>query len=279
MAKRADSLYRRGRSRDWLKIKTTHGRAIDEERAKWNERSSFRFISQRILAAVLLVVSAPPRFGLAIFNRSGSPGKIDRDERSRRAWRRYLRHVEVAHYALRRGRAARQHPRRWRSSGEGAASAGWQRSAHRPALRRACAPLQHRRAGPADDVVRGEMALVERAAFAADRDFGCSRRTCMHDARSLRSHRPLAGIRAQRPGYRNNGTDRPRLREAAIAVARPIDTSPDVTHGDLRARGVLISGRDAVGRSALASENSAPHILDHWAKTRSSGRGSRKRGG
>ena len=38
VAKRVDSLYRRGRSRDWLKIKTAHGRAIDEERAKWNER-------------------------------------------------------------------------------------------------------------------------------------------------------------------------------------------------------------------------------------------------
>ena len=36
--KRGASPYRRGRSRDWLKIKTAHGRAIDEERAKWNER-------------------------------------------------------------------------------------------------------------------------------------------------------------------------------------------------------------------------------------------------
>jgi ATP-dependent DNA ligase len=38
VAKRVDSMYRRGRSRDWLKIKTKHGRAIDEERASWNER-------------------------------------------------------------------------------------------------------------------------------------------------------------------------------------------------------------------------------------------------
>jgi ATP-dependent DNA ligase len=37
-AKWVDSLYRRGRSRDWLRIKAKHGRAIDEERAKWNER-------------------------------------------------------------------------------------------------------------------------------------------------------------------------------------------------------------------------------------------------
>ncbi len=38
VAKRADSPYRRGRNRDWVKIKTGAGRAIDEERAKWNER-------------------------------------------------------------------------------------------------------------------------------------------------------------------------------------------------------------------------------------------------
>lgn len=38
VAKRVGSLYRRGRSPDWLKIKTKHGRAIDEEREKWNER-------------------------------------------------------------------------------------------------------------------------------------------------------------------------------------------------------------------------------------------------
>jgi bifunctional non-homologous end joining protein LigD len=37
LAKRADSLYRRGRTSDWLKIKTPAGKAIDEERAKWNE--------------------------------------------------------------------------------------------------------------------------------------------------------------------------------------------------------------------------------------------------
>jgi ATP-dependent DNA ligase len=39
VAKRADSPYRAGRrSFDWIKIKTSVGRAIDEERAKWNER-------------------------------------------------------------------------------------------------------------------------------------------------------------------------------------------------------------------------------------------------
>jgi bifunctional non-homologous end joining protein LigD len=38
VAKREDSPYRRGRSRDWIKIKTAHGRAIDDERANWNER-------------------------------------------------------------------------------------------------------------------------------------------------------------------------------------------------------------------------------------------------
>ena len=38
VAKRADSPYRRGHSSDWVKIKTAHGRAIDDERAKWNER-------------------------------------------------------------------------------------------------------------------------------------------------------------------------------------------------------------------------------------------------
>jgi bifunctional non-homologous end joining protein LigD len=37
VAKRTDSPYCRGRSRDWLKIKTKHGRAIDDQRAKWNE--------------------------------------------------------------------------------------------------------------------------------------------------------------------------------------------------------------------------------------------------
>ena len=38
VAKRADSPYRRGRSGDWVKIKTGAGRTTDEERAKWNER-------------------------------------------------------------------------------------------------------------------------------------------------------------------------------------------------------------------------------------------------
>ena len=37
VAKRADAPYRRGRSPDWLKIKTAAGRAIDEERSKWME--------------------------------------------------------------------------------------------------------------------------------------------------------------------------------------------------------------------------------------------------
>jgi bifunctional non-homologous end joining protein LigD len=40
VAKRADSPYKAGRSPDWIKIKTSVGRAIDEERAKWNERPS-----------------------------------------------------------------------------------------------------------------------------------------------------------------------------------------------------------------------------------------------
>ncbi len=38
IAKRADSGYPRGRTSDWVKIKTAAGRAIDEERAEWNER-------------------------------------------------------------------------------------------------------------------------------------------------------------------------------------------------------------------------------------------------
>lgn len=38
VAKRAESPYRRGRTSDWLKIKTPAGKAIDAERAKWNER-------------------------------------------------------------------------------------------------------------------------------------------------------------------------------------------------------------------------------------------------
>ena len=37
VAKRATSTYPKGRSQDWVKIKTGAGRAIDEERAKWNE--------------------------------------------------------------------------------------------------------------------------------------------------------------------------------------------------------------------------------------------------
>jgi bifunctional non-homologous end joining protein LigD len=39
VGKRADAPYPRGsRSRDWVKIKTAHGRHVDAERAKWNER-------------------------------------------------------------------------------------------------------------------------------------------------------------------------------------------------------------------------------------------------
>jgi bifunctional non-homologous end joining protein LigD len=40
VGKRADAPYPNGgsRSRDWVKIKTAHGRHVDEERAKWNER-------------------------------------------------------------------------------------------------------------------------------------------------------------------------------------------------------------------------------------------------
>jgi len=39
VAKRRDAPYpRTGRSKDWVKVKTAHGRRIDEERAKWNER-------------------------------------------------------------------------------------------------------------------------------------------------------------------------------------------------------------------------------------------------
>lgn len=37
VAKRADSPYPRGRTSAWVKIKTAAGRAVDEERAKWNE--------------------------------------------------------------------------------------------------------------------------------------------------------------------------------------------------------------------------------------------------
>jgi len=38
VAKPADSPYRKGRTSGWLKIKTPHGRLVDAERAKWNER-------------------------------------------------------------------------------------------------------------------------------------------------------------------------------------------------------------------------------------------------
>ena len=38
VGKRADASYPRGRSSDWVKIKTAHGRHVDEERATWNER-------------------------------------------------------------------------------------------------------------------------------------------------------------------------------------------------------------------------------------------------
>lgn len=37
IGKRADSPYIRGRTRSWVKVKTSHGRHVDEERAKWNE--------------------------------------------------------------------------------------------------------------------------------------------------------------------------------------------------------------------------------------------------
>lgn len=37
VAKRADATYPRGRSPNWLKVKTAAGRAIDAERAKWSE--------------------------------------------------------------------------------------------------------------------------------------------------------------------------------------------------------------------------------------------------
>jgi bifunctional non-homologous end joining protein LigD len=40
IGKKANSRYRRGRSHDWLKVKTSVGRSIDEERAKWNESES-----------------------------------------------------------------------------------------------------------------------------------------------------------------------------------------------------------------------------------------------
>jgi ATP-dependent DNA ligase len=37
IGKMADSPYLRGRTPNWVKVKTAHGRHIDEERAKWNE--------------------------------------------------------------------------------------------------------------------------------------------------------------------------------------------------------------------------------------------------
>lgn len=37
IGKRPDSPYRRGKTTQWVKVKTSHGRHIDEERAKWNE--------------------------------------------------------------------------------------------------------------------------------------------------------------------------------------------------------------------------------------------------
>jgi bifunctional non-homologous end joining protein LigD len=37
IGKKADSPYLRGRTTNWVKVKTAHGRHIDEERAKWNE--------------------------------------------------------------------------------------------------------------------------------------------------------------------------------------------------------------------------------------------------
>jgi hypothetical protein len=37
IGKKANSPYPRGRTPNWVKVKTKHGRHIDEERAKWNE--------------------------------------------------------------------------------------------------------------------------------------------------------------------------------------------------------------------------------------------------
>jgi ATP-dependent DNA ligase len=37
IGKKANSPYPRGRTPLWVKVKTRHGRHIDEERAKWNE--------------------------------------------------------------------------------------------------------------------------------------------------------------------------------------------------------------------------------------------------
>jgi bifunctional non-homologous end joining protein LigD len=38
IGKKADSPYRAGRTPNWVKVKTAHGRHIDEERAKWKEQ-------------------------------------------------------------------------------------------------------------------------------------------------------------------------------------------------------------------------------------------------
>ena len=38
IGKRADSPYRAGRTLNWVKAKTSHGRHVDEERARWNEQ-------------------------------------------------------------------------------------------------------------------------------------------------------------------------------------------------------------------------------------------------
>jgi ATP-dependent DNA ligase len=37
-SKRARSLYRRGRTGDWIKVKTAAGRAVVAQRRDWNER-------------------------------------------------------------------------------------------------------------------------------------------------------------------------------------------------------------------------------------------------
>lgn len=42
IGKRANSPYLRGRTTNWVKVKTAHGRHIDDERAKWNEACSWR---------------------------------------------------------------------------------------------------------------------------------------------------------------------------------------------------------------------------------------------
>jgi ATP-dependent DNA ligase len=38
VGKRANAPYTRGRSSDWVKIKTAHGRLVDAGRAKWKEQ-------------------------------------------------------------------------------------------------------------------------------------------------------------------------------------------------------------------------------------------------